>query len=137
MSDIDTDAQDRAETLDETNLTENGEDIANFDEIDDVLDLTTADGDADEDEFDDEAVDEDDLEDDEGDYRLVADQDLDLDDLADDLEADSDDSSARVGTVDPADGFPAPGDGAVDDALDEALEETFPASDPVSISPSE
>ena len=44
------DAQDRAEALDETHLTEDGEAIANFDDLDDVLDVTVADGDADEDE---------------------------------------------------------------------------------------
>jgi len=49
-TDSDYDAQDTAEVLDETNLTEDGEDIANFDEIDDVLDVTQADGDEDEDE---------------------------------------------------------------------------------------
>ena len=52
------DAQDRAEVLDETNLTEDGEDIANFDTIADVFDSTEEPGDADEDE----AVDADDLE---------------------------------------------------------------------------
>ncbi|MBC7668585.1 MAG: primosomal protein [Gemmatimonadaceae bacterium] len=62
-TDTDYDAQDTAEVLDETNLTDDGQDIANFDEIDDVIDLTQADGDADEDEedignIDDEALDE-------------------------------------------------------------------------------
>ncbi len=46
----DPDEQDVAETLDETNLTRDGYDIANFDEIPDVLDVTAAAGDADEDE---------------------------------------------------------------------------------------
>ena len=41
--------QDQAEVLDETNLTRDGEDIANFDDIADVEDLTTALGDEDED----------------------------------------------------------------------------------------
>ena len=44
------DAQDRAEVLDETHLTKDGEAIANFDDIDDVFDVTQEDGDADEDE---------------------------------------------------------------------------------------
>ncbi|WP_165187675.1 primosomal protein [Caulobacter soli] len=61
-TDIDYDDQDGAEALDETNLTDDGEDIANFDELDDVLDVTQADGDADEDDedldFDDEDVDD-------------------------------------------------------------------------------
>ena len=133
MSDIESDAQDRAEVLDETNLTEDGEEIANFDEISDVLDLTAADGDADEDEFDENEVDDDDLEDDDGDFRVVAEEDVDLDDLADDLHAEGDSAWPRVGTVDPMDGFSVAGD----EALDEALEETFPASDPISISPRE
>src|SRR5476651_1793020 len=50
--------QDQAEVLDETNLTRDGDDIANFDDIPDVLDVTTAIGDEDED-GENEAVDED------------------------------------------------------------------------------
>ena len=46
--------QDQAEVLDETHLTRDGEDIANFDEIADVLDVTSADGDADDDDLDEE-----------------------------------------------------------------------------------
>ena len=75
-TDIERDDQDGAEVLDETNLTDDGDDIANFDEIDDVYDVTQAEGDDEEDEedfddFDDEDADEidDDLEgerDDEG-----------------------------------------------------------------------
>jgi hypothetical protein len=74
-TDTDYDAQDTAEVLDETNLTDDGEDIANFDDIDDVYDVTQAEGDNEEDEenlddLDDEALAEiDDLEggrDDEG-----------------------------------------------------------------------
>ena len=57
------DEQDGAEVLDETNLTEDGGDIANFDDIEDVYDVTQAEGDAEEDEedfdnFDDEDADE-------------------------------------------------------------------------------
>jgi hypothetical protein len=37
----DIESQDGAETLDETHLTRDGEDIANFDEIADVLDITS------------------------------------------------------------------------------------------------
>jgi hypothetical protein len=58
------DDQDQAEVLDETNLTRDGENIANFDELPDVLDVTTADGDADEDEEPEDALEDDeDLED--------------------------------------------------------------------------
>jgi hypothetical protein len=79
-TDIDYDDQDGAEALDETNLTEDGEDIANFDELDDVLDVTQADGDADEDEDD-----TDDLLDDEN-----------LDDIDDELEGERDDEGLDI-----------------------------------------
>ena len=49
-ADSDFDAQDQAEVLDETHLTEDGEDIANFDTIADVFDATQEPEDADEDE---------------------------------------------------------------------------------------
>lgn len=68
---IEFDAQDAAEVFDETNLTEDGEDIANFDEIVDVYDATTRLGDSrdiaamDEDEFDESVVDDEDAEEDE------------------------------------------------------------------------
>ncbi|MBV9509203.1 MAG: primosomal protein [Caulobacteraceae bacterium] len=51
-SDSDFDAQDGAEVLDETNLTEDGDDLANFDEIEPVLDVTRAEGDEAEDDED-------------------------------------------------------------------------------------
>jgi hypothetical protein len=56
------DAEDLAEVVDETNLTEDGEDIANFDEIPRVLDVTSTIDDADEGDGDDdpELFDEDD-----------------------------------------------------------------------------
>lgn len=114
MSDIDSDAQERAEVLDETNLTEDGEESANFDEIEDVIDLTSAKGDEDEDEFDEDEIDDDDLEDDADDYRLIAEEDVDLDDLADDLEAEGDSAHPRIGTVDSTDGFPDPDEAALD-----------------------
>jgi alpha-D-ribose 1-methylphosphonate 5-triphosphate synthase subunit PhnI len=79
-TDTDYDAQDSAEALDETNLTEDGEDIANFDELDDVYDVTQAEGDADEDEDD-----TDDLLDDE-----------DLADIDDDLEGERDDEGLDI-----------------------------------------
>ena len=79
-TDTDYDAQDSAEALDETNLTDDGEDIANFDELDDVYDVTQADGDADEDEDD-----TDDLLDDEN-----------LEDIDDDLEGGRDDEGLDI-----------------------------------------
>lgn len=51
------DDQSEAETLDETHLTPDGEDIANFDEIADVRDVTQAAGDGDEEAVDDWAAD--------------------------------------------------------------------------------
>jgi len=79
-TDIDYDDQDGAEALDETNLTDDGEDIANFDELDDVYDVTQADGDADED---DEDVD-----------GLLDDEDL--EDIDDDLEGERDDEGQDI-----------------------------------------
>jgi hypothetical protein len=49
--DVEHEAQDRAEILDETHLTEDGGRIANFDEIADVYDATRAEGDGDDDAF--------------------------------------------------------------------------------------
>jgi hypothetical protein len=60
----DHDPQDVAEVLDETNLTDDGQDIANFDEIEDVYDVTQAENDAAEDEDEDyDVLDESELED--------------------------------------------------------------------------
>lgn len=58
----DIDAEDIAEVVDETNLTDDGDDIANFDEIPQVLDVTSTIDDADEGDGDDdpELFDEDD-----------------------------------------------------------------------------
>ena len=57
------DAQDMAEIFDETNLTPDGADIANADELPDLLDVTRAVGDADdEDEDPDAEIDWDDVE---------------------------------------------------------------------------
>jgi len=50
----DIDAEDIAEVVDETNLTEDGEDIANFDEIPRVLDVTSTIDDADDGDGDDD-----------------------------------------------------------------------------------
>jgi hypothetical protein len=113
-TDIDYDDQDGAEALDETNLTDDGEDIANFDQLDDVLDVTQADGDADEDDedldFDDEDVDDidDELEgerDDEGldverePLSAIAGDDQDIEDSV----SDDDDSAADFESTELAD----------------------------------
>lgn len=61
-TDTEYDDQDGAEVLDETNLTDDGADIANFDELDDVYDVTQREGDEDEDEEDFDDIDDEDLE---------------------------------------------------------------------------
>lgn len=127
------DAQDRAETLDETHLTEDGRAIANFDEMADVFDATSAD-------------DDDDLEGDE-------DDDLDPDEIAATLESARDDEGLDIprdpaalsggrteedqsgNAPDPAEKVDDEADPHVDKQLDKGLKETFPASDPVSINP--
>jgi hypothetical protein len=67
--------QDQAEVMDETNLTRDGDDIANFDEIPDVLDVTSTIGD-DEEDTEDDAADEGD----DGDPRDLVDEFSDGDD---------------------------------------------------------
>ncbi|KSB87684.1 primosomal protein [Caulobacter vibrioides] len=76
----DFDPQDVAEVLDETNLTDDGQDIANFDEIDDVYDVTQADDDAAEDE--------------DEDYDIL--DESELDDIEDELEGGRDDEGLDV-----------------------------------------
>lgn len=76
----DYDPQDVAEVLDETNLTEDGQDIANFDDIDDVYDATQAEDDAAEDE--------------DEDYDII--DDSELDDVDDELEGGRDDEGLDV-----------------------------------------
>lgn len=56
----DFDAQDQAEVYDETHIDDEGEGELSLDETDDVLDVTQADGDADEDVFDEDDPDLDD-----------------------------------------------------------------------------
>lgn len=110
MTDMDgADAQDTAEVLDETNLTDDGGDFVTFEEIQDdhVRDLTQLIGDADdqagealdEDEFDEDAIDDEDLESDEdspGEADDSLDDDTEFDeDLGDD--ADEVDGVAALG----------------------------------------
>jgi hypothetical protein len=155
----DGEAQDRAETLDETNLTEDGEDIANFDEIPDVYDAVTAQGDEDDDvaeDADDLSID-DDLEDldttNDNDERDDEGQDIDLEPLAahnrtsDNPEdftmgeqprsfepsAQTDQAAAETDTDETKKAPPSKL--STERQLDHGLKETFPASDPVSINP--
>jgi len=138
QADFETEAQDRAETLDETNLTEDGDSIASFDEIPDVFDATSAAGDSDDSAFENEGADADlDARDDEGlDIRRAppsagADEPGGVPTDADkpsDLEDEDEDEDADRGVDSEADPH-------VDRQLDKGLKETFPASDPVSINP--
>lgn len=103
----DGDAQDNAEVLDEANLDPNEEvnELRTFEELPDLLDVTRADGDRDEDEalaldadeFDPEAIDDGDLEEDhELDYRAAtAEREDDLDGLGPDDGFNEDALSAR------------------------------------------
>jgi hypothetical protein len=156
MTDIDTgyDAQDRAEVLDETNLTRDGDSIANFTDMADVYDVTAAaddadidglDAAADDEDFDEEDFDIDGLEgerDDEGLRAAPEDRSFayDEDRLSGDDEATSAYEASGPDTETPA--SKDPGEDAEDEAdphverqLDKGLKETFPASDPVSINP--
>ncbi|MES2034856.1 MAG: primosomal protein [Pseudomonadota bacterium] len=145
-TDFEYEAQDRAEVLDETNLTEDGEDIANFDEIEDVFDVTAASDDDDDDEEDDAAFDAD-ADPDAVDDELSAAR----DDEGADIEretlslatasdgdggvANDDTPEALEGDDEPAEDVDDVADKHVDRQLDKGLKETFPASDPVSINP--
>lgn len=153
MADFDNepDDQDRAEVLDETHLTEDGGNIANFDDISDVYDATAAADDADIDDLDPER--------DEADFEAAEFEDDNMTDERDDagLRAAPEDRSfaadedrvttedersrnyeASGGTgveADPGEDAADEKDPHVDRQLDKALKETFPASDPVSINP--
>lgn len=152
----DGEAQDRAETLDETNLTEDGEDIANFDEIPDVYDAVTAQGDDDvAADADDLSIDDDDLDDldttNDNDDRDDEGQDIDLEPLAAHNRTSDNPEDMTMGEQprsfepsDKADQAAAPEDDvpkappsklSIERQLDHGLKETFPASDPVSINP--
>jgi len=148
----DGEAQDRAETLDETNLTEDGEDIANFDEIPDVYDAVTAQGDEDEDvaeDADDLSIGDEDLDDPDttnDNERDDEGQDIDLEPLA--AHNRTSDNPEDIPMGEQPRSFEPSEQTATDEAakappsklsterqLDHGLKETFPASDPVSINP--
>jgi hypothetical protein len=150
--------QDRAETLDETNLTEDGEDIANFDDIPDVYDALTAQGDDDDDaaeDADDLSIDDDELDDlnttNDNEDRDDEGQDIDLEPLAAHNRTSDNPQEITMGeqprsfeaaekddqTATPEDDAPKapPSKLSTERRLDHGLKETFPASDPVSINP--
>jgi hypothetical protein len=158
MANIDngSDPQDRAEVLDETNLTEDGGNIANFDDISDVYDATSASGDADIDDLDperDEAEFEtaefDDLAEERDDAGLrAAPEDRSFASDADRVSGEQeqtrnyeasdgagDDADKPGRPHDPGEDAPDEKDEQVDKQLDKGLKETFPASDPVPINP--
>ncbi len=97
--DFDTDAQDQAEVYDETHLDDDGDGDLSFDEVDDVLDVTQMDGDADAEPFDED------------------DPDLDAELALDGIEAEADAllgvDSVRLSQAD-GDGAPASGEDEVE-----------------------
>lgn len=130
------DAQDRAETFDETHLNRDGVDIANFDTMPDVYDATSKPGDGSQPR----------PRDDQGlrtapERRSFADPE---DRVTDEAASPADyEADATPGTnndkdgehEDPADHVKKDNDPHVEKQLDKGLKETFPASDPVSINP--
>lgn len=135
--DSDTDPQDSAEVFDEDNYNTDQQlgEMRTFEEMPDVLDVTSARGDRDDDEavaldadeFEAEAFDDElDLEEDnELDYRAVADN-------------AEDDETALLGVagVEGPDEIAAgadPSENPIDETLDDDLEQAFPPSDPISI----
>lgn len=136
------DAQDQAEVFDETNITRDGDDIADPDMAREVFDVTREDEDSEPMEaggtdFDPDLADEAELEleldlDDGADQSRVLADDADLvatdDATPADYEADvlSDEDLHKLGYDE---------EPRVERRLDEDLEETFPASDPLSINP--
>jgi len=128
------DGQDLAEVFDETNITEDGEDIATSDMQRDVFDVTAAEDDGDEDDaraldddFDPDALDE-------AEYEEIVQAEEDLDEprsfRGDDADRVSDEDG---GPEDFESESRDDEEAAVDRQLDDALRGTFPASDPVSI----
>lgn len=144
-TDFEYEAQDRAEVLDETNLTEDGGEIANFDDIEDVFDATSAEDDDDDDFEDDDDADELDPEAIDEELRAARDDEgLDIEreplelatgDGEDGGIANDDTPEALEGDDEPAEDVDDEADPHVDRQLDKGLKETFPASDPVSINP--
>ena len=135
--DSDPDAQDQAEVFDEDNYNTDEQlgEMRTFEEAPDVLDVTSARGDRDDDEalaldadeFEAEAFDDQiDLEeDDELHYRAVADN-------------EEDDETALLGVAgaegpDEIAAGADPSEGPFEDSLDDELAQTFPASDPPTI----
>lgn len=136
QADFESEAQDRAEILDETNLTEDGDRIANFDEIPDVFDATSADDDGDDTTFEEDAPVDEEL--------GAARDDQGLDVRREPLSAAASepggvptdaDKPSDLEDAEPQDDVDPDADPHVDRQLDKGLKETFPASDPVSINP--
>ena len=107
------DSQDQAETFDETHLTPDGEDIANFDDIQDVYDVTQRRGDAsdaealeiDEADFDAEALGDEELEEDDFDPAIRIKTGNDGDGFDEDRPGDDDvEGSDQIGDADLVEG---------------------------------
>ena len=139
------DAQDMAEVFDETNITRDGEDIAHPDVARDVFDVTSEPEDSEPLDGDDAAFDPDLA--DEAELGSLLEQDDGVDDetsapfddeadLVSGEDAGAADFEAGESEGEGEDEAPATHDPDVERRLDHGLEETFPASDPVSISPS-
>ena len=144
--DLDGDAQDMAEVYDETNITEDGEDIAHPDIERDVYDVTAAEDDAEDDEFsDDDDFDPDQADDSELDTMMEADDGIDSPrslgrDISDVVTATEESPTEYESDRNHGEDMPGVTSGDPPSPkeqrdLDHGLEETFPASDPVSISP--
>ena len=137
------DEQDVAEIFDEENITEDGVDIAHPDMERDVYDVTTAEDDADDDEFGDEDDDDFDPDDvDEAELETMLEEDDGIDSARElgrddeDLVTATDESPADFqGGDDAEEDEDSPPSAREQRELDHGLEETFPASDPVSINP--
>ena len=151
--DEEADDQDRAETYDETHLTEDGDDIARPDMMRNVYDVTVAEDDAGDDDFGDDFEDEDAddfdpdalsesereslLEEDDGiddDEGPVTRDSGDLVSIDDDRPSDFEGEAQSTGPDD-EDLDPGGADARRDSRRDAGLEETFPASDPLPSNP--
>jgi hypothetical protein len=140
----DADDQDQAETFDETHITEDGEDIAHLDMARNVYDVTTAEGDGDDDDmagedaedFDPDALDESELE-------SLLEEDDGVDDDGDETRDHDQGDLVAEGDESPADYQGDPDTLEVDDEpespssarRDAELDDTFPASDPLPSNP--
>lgn len=147
--DMGADSQDMAEVYDETNITEDGDDIAHPDMERDVFDVTSAADDADDDDF--EADDDEDFDPDQADDAEIDGMMEEDDGVESPRSLGRDPTDVVTGAAESPADYEAEWDGNENEEtgereadtpspekqreLDHGLEETFPASDPVSINP--